>query len=460
MLNKVRKYIDEYNLLEEGDKVVLGVSGGADSVCLLYMLLKLKQEYNLSLFVVHINHLIRGNEAYDDQYYVEEICKLNGIECFVFEKDILKMSKDMKISTEEAGRIFRYECFENIRRLKNANKIAVAHNKNDKAETVLHNMIRGTGLKGITGINAKRDNIIRPILCLNRLEIESFLQLENIEFKIDSTNLENDYTRNKIRNNILKDMIEINKNVVNHIVGVSEFAKEVLDFVEIEVDKYYKEFVRETEKEVKVFTKDIRMLNVVLQKSILQRMIFFMSKSMKNITSTHINDLLKLIYKDENKQINLPYNLICKNVYGEIIISKNLVDYKEFNSIKIDKIGKYVINECESIIFSLENNTNFINFSKKVYTKSFDYDKIKDTVYLRTRQSGDYFINSSHKCTLKKFFIDNKIPKDKRDKILLLSDGNHIIWILGYRISDEYKITSDTKVILNVEYVNLNKTEK
>ena len=203
-------FIEENQLIKKGDRIVLGVSGGADSICLLHILSCIQKALEIRLFVVHINHGIRGEEAKRDEDFVRDFCKRLNVEFFAFHYDIKKMAREQKISEEEAGRKARYSTFDTVAKkiiqkegvdAQNV-KIAIAHNKDDNAETILHNLSRGSGISGLKGILAQNGNIIRPLLCFSRQEIEEYLSKNNIEYMTDSTNLENEYTRNILRNEV------------------------------------------------------------------------------------------------------------------------------------------------------------------------------------------------------------------------------------------------------------------
>lgn len=199
MIKKVLNFIKENNMLQNGDSVVLGVSGGADSICMLYVLKEISKFINLKLVVVHVHHHIRGKEADGDMEYVRKICDKEHIPYEIFHIDAKKEAIARGMSEEEAGRVCRYECFAKVQEKYNANKISVAHNLNDNSETILFNLFRGTGIKGISGIPMQRDNIVRPLLCVSRKEIEKYLEENHISYRTDKTNFETEYSRNKLR---------------------------------------------------------------------------------------------------------------------------------------------------------------------------------------------------------------------------------------------------------------------
>lgn len=233
LINKVIKTILKYNLINENDKIVVAVSGGPDSMCLLHILNTLKDKFKYSIYVAHVNHMIR-EEADEETKYVQQFCKNLEIPCFVKKVDVIKMANQEKIGTEEAGRKIRYEFFDEVLNQIGANKIAIAHNANDNAETVLMNIFRGTGTSGLKGIEPIRDNkYIRPIIECERNEIEKYCETNNLNPKIDKSNYENTYTRNKVRNIIIPEIKkECNPNLIHALNKLSMIAKEENDFIQ------------------------------------------------------------------------------------------------------------------------------------------------------------------------------------------------------------------------------------
>ena len=222
-MEKVLDYIRKNGMVQRGDRIIAGVSGGPDSVCLLFLLDKYKETLGISLEVVHMEHGIRGKESLEDAAFVENFCRKLAIPCHTYHRDIPKLAREWKCSGEEAGRRARYEAFEEVRGKNGGTKIAVAHNRNDQAETVLFHLVRGSGLSGLSGIRPVRGNIIRPLLCLTREEIEDLLRKENLPFRTDATNLETDYARNRIRLNILPLLREeLNPRTCEHLAETAE----------------------------------------------------------------------------------------------------------------------------------------------------------------------------------------------------------------------------------------------
>lgn len=233
MKNKVLNTIKKYNLIQENDKIVIGVSGGPDSMCLLHILNGLKEKLNFEIVVAHINHMIR-KEAEEETQYVKNFCDKLGIKCYIKRIDVIDKSNKEKIGTEEAGRKARYDFFEEVLNIVNANKIATAHNENDNAETVLMNIFRGAGTSGLKGIEPIRDNkYIRPIIECERSEIEEYCRVNKLQPKIDKTNFENVYTRNKIRNVLIPEIKkEFNPNIIESLNKLSILARQENNFIQ------------------------------------------------------------------------------------------------------------------------------------------------------------------------------------------------------------------------------------
>lgn len=461
MFTKVKKYVEQFKMLSDNDRVVIGVSGGADSMCLFSMLLLLKEEYNLTLYVVHVNHNIRGSEAKEDENFVVDYCREHEIHVHVVSENVKELAIKNGWSEEEAGRNVRYQAFYEECEKHNCNKIAIAHNKNDNAETVLFHLLRGSGVHGMTGIRPQRDKIIRPLLNSTRFEIEEYLRKNNIPFHVDATNFLEDYTRNKIRLTMLPYAErEINAKAMEHIVSMAEQLTEVADFIDMVTLKAYEEVVHENQDGYEIILKEFLKLDHAIQKSLIRKVIFLRIKQLKDIQEGHIMDIIALTNKQVGKHIHLPYGIIAKRTYNSIAFSNEVFDQNQEIPLWQDlpyqvKIpGTYALESFGySISFELLEYKKTMRIPKNGYTKWFDYDKIKTAVVIRTRQVGDYLQISKQggKKSLKSVFIDNKIPSDSRDKIPLICDENHILWILGGRTSEGYRIDEETKTVLVVK---------
>ncbi len=323
----VLKAIKQNNLIEDGDSIVVGVSGGPDSITLLDILIKLQKQIKFNIVVAHINHMIR-REAEDDEKYVEKYCKNKNIPFYAKQAKVEEIAKNQKIGTEEAGRNLRYEFFNEILEKTKSNKIATAHTKNDNVETVLMNIIRGSGTKGLKGIELIRDNkYIRPLLEITRTEIEEYCKKNNLEPRIDTSNMENIYTRNKIRNLLIPYIQkEFNPNIIETIDRLSCISKEENKYFENITKKTYKEIlVKETKNEIVLDLKKFNTLETVIKNRIVLYTINRLFGSSSGIEKIHLQDIIKLCNNNIGNKYLIPnkkVKILLKN--RKIFIMKNL----------------------------------------------------------------------------------------------------------------------------------------
>jgi len=296
MKNKVIDTIKKFNLIQPNDKIVLGVSGGPDSISMLNILNEIKKQYEFEIYVAHVNHMIR-EEANDDEKYVQTYCEKNNIQCYVKRIDVQQIANTKKIGTEEAGRNIRYEFFEEVMKSVGANKIAIAHNKNDKIETIIMNLLRGSGLSGLKGIEPIRDKkYIRPLIECERQEIEQYCEEKQLDPRIDKTNFENDYTRNKIRNIVIPYVQkEFNPNIVETMDRLSQVATDESDYINSQVQKIYqKMLIEKTDKQIVLNLKEFNEQDKVIKKRIILLVTKELMGSTQRIEKIHIEDIIKL----------------------------------------------------------------------------------------------------------------------------------------------------------------------
>lgn len=293
---KVKKTIQKYNLIQAKDKIVLGVSGGPDSLFMLQILNKLKEELKFDIVVAHINHMLR-EEAESEEEFVKAFCQKIDIEFYSKRIDVEKYANNNKIGLEEAGRKVRYEFFEEIKEKTNSNKIAIAHNKNDKVETIIMHLLRGSGISGLQGIEPiKEGKIIRPIIEIERGEIERYCEENQLEPCIDKSNFENKYTRNKIRNVVIPYIKqEFNPNIVETITRLSEIITDENQYLVKQTEKTYKEIlIEEQENQTKLKLKEFNKLDKVIKNRIILYTIAKLRGSSVGIEKIHIDDIIKL----------------------------------------------------------------------------------------------------------------------------------------------------------------------
>ena len=317
MREKILETIKKYNMIENGEKVVLAVSGGPDSICMLDILNDIKNDVtidiNFEIVVAHVNHMIR-KEAEEDEKYVKKYCEEKQIEFYSKSIDVQKMANNNKIGVEEAGRKARYDFFDEILEKANAQKIAIAHNKNDKVETVLMHILRGSGINGLKGIEAKRGKYIRPLIECERNEIEEYCSKKNLQPRIDKTNFENEYTRNKVRNLLIPYIQkEFNPNLIQTIDRLSNLVAEEENYMDKQVENVYKELlISEKEKEIQLNLKIFNIQEKVIKSRVILYTITRLFGNSKGLEKIHIEDIIKLCsnnignkYLTPNKNIKI-----------------------------------------------------------------------------------------------------------------------------------------------------------
>lgn len=292
---EVLKTIRKYNMIENGDRIVIGVSGGPDSICLLHILSELRKELEIEIFVAHINHMIR-EVADQETEYVKNFCEKIGVECFVKKENIIELSKKQKKGTEEVGRNVRYDFFEEVLKKTNSNKIATAHNSNDRAETVILNILRGSGISGLKGIEPIRNKkYIRPLIETNRKKIEKYCEENKLEPKYDETNNETVYHRNKVRNEIIPYIKkEFNQNIIETINRLSEVAQEENEYLEEITKKAYENLIIEKQENVILNLKKFNVLDLVIKRRIILYTINEVLHTKNGIAKTNIDDIIKM----------------------------------------------------------------------------------------------------------------------------------------------------------------------
>lgn len=437
------KNFTEFNkknkLIEESDIIVVGFSGGPDSVFLAEMFLKLKTIINFQFCLVHINHMLRGEDAEADELFSYEYAKRNNLQFFHKKINITELSKTTKRTFEEVGRDERYNFFKNVYTEIGANKIATAHNKDDQIETFLFKLIRGTSLQGLEGINANKSNIIRPISEFYKDDILNYLNKNRIQYKIDKTNFENDYTRNSIR----LDLIPFIEKRYN-----SKFKDKIFSLIEeirennLQNSLSLEDYISEDNK-IK--------LNVLLNLSsfnIKKLLSDFLNKNKISVSRAKIQEISNILTKQGMKKIDLNSDFKLIKDYETIYIENNAL--KEYN-------------EINEISFKVFENIKFNNFyiSSKIYDANTDkLDRFNivlnipvDTeLKLRYRYDGDKINLFSHKGTIakkiKEIFINEKIPKDKRDKIPILIYNDEIVWIFGLKKANITNLKKNAQQIL------------
>ena len=447
MRRRVEEFIRKQALFGRGSRVLAAVSGGADSVCLLYLLAQIREEWELELRALHVNHGIRGEEACRDEAFTRELCQRLSVPCKVCRADAVSYAREQGLSLEEGARKLRYEALEEEascweRQEGGPVKVAVAHHGDDNVETILHNLFRGSGLKGLGGIRPRRGRIIRPLLTVTRKEILSYIEENHLSYCEDSTNASEDYTRNKLRHQVMPLICsQINERAPEHILQAAQRLSQADEYLEGQALLWLKQYGAWEKDEGQVIRAgaDAGKLSreePIIQTYVIRQLIRGMTGSWKDITSIHVENARELLEKQAGKQADLPYGLMARRTYDYLWVEQK-GQMKSFQPPK-----------AEFKTFSYEKG---MEIPQNRYTKWFDYDKIKSGLSVRTRQAGDYFVlPGGGRKTIKSYFIDEKIPAMLRDGVFLLAEGSHVLWVIGRRISEAYKVTDRTKRILQV----------
>ncbi len=468
VLNTIKKN----ELISYGDGIVVGISGGYDSVCLLHILYTISEEYSLKLYPVHINHMLRGDEAVRDEDFVKSFCSSLNLVPVLKRIDIAKKAREEKLSLEEAGRNARYEEFEGVLKKTGASKIAVAHSRNDQVETLLMRIFRGTGPEGLKGIEYKRDNIIRPLLDTDRTAIENYVEEWGLEAITDSSNLHTDYFRNRIR---LKVIPEINKaaekDITENLLRLSKIIVADEDYLRYNSELYYQSAVLEKSTDyLALELKALAQSHEAICSRVLRTAYTDLSGSITGLEYVHIDKLLQLIYSGRTGAgLDLPLGYRAIRTYNSIIFQKQGQKEAEDFQYNLEVPGETKLLHNNGIInteiLNIQKAEEFIQLanSKKVFnTGVFDYEKILNRLsygedlhlVVRNRRNGDIFkpLKSNGTKKLKEYFIDNKISVDQRAAFPLISINKEIIWIIGNKTSDNYKVTDNTKSVLIINY--------
>jgi tRNA(Ile)-lysidine synthase len=453
--------IREYNMLEPGDRVVAGVSGGPDSIAMLHLLHRFKDLYKIQIIAAHLNHNFRPGFAERDAEFVKDFCSRIGIPCVIEFCDVPQLAVQLGLSSEQAGRRARYGFFNRVMEQKGYNKIAVAHNRDDQVETFLMRLIRGAGAEGLAGIRPVRGSIIRPLLEVPRSAIEGYCSRHRLNPVVDHTNLEPIYTRNRIRLELLPYLREkYNPSIDRSILDASRILMQENDCLSRTAEQVYKELVIKTRQNaVELDAGAMSRLHAALAGRIVRLAIKEIKGNTNNISYGHIDSVCRLVKTgDTGKELHLPGGLTARLSYRTLIMDGSKQSpariVKEYHLevpglVIIDETGAEI--EAGVIDKSMYRPPKAEDRGNVCY---LDIDKTGNYLTVTGRKSGDRFrplgMNGTRK--LKDFFIDLKVPRDKRDAVPIVRSPDGIVWVVGYRIDDSYKITPTTGKVLRLIY--------
>lgn len=494
LFSKITKTIQKYSLIQKNDRVVVAVSGGPDSVALLLLLNELKQEYNLQLYIAHLNHQFRGKEAEADAWFVQSLAKQLKIPYLSKSVNIPELAKKNKKSPEEMAREIRYAFLQDIAKKKQANIIALGHNADDQVETILMWMLRGSGIEGLTGMEIARKSevsstkyqvprrgvckcksevyIIRPLLETSRKEILEYLKEKKQKYRVDKTNLKSIYLRNRIRNQLIPQLEkEYNPNLKETLFRTATILRDELAYFDSAAGMIFG-CIRNRERTdcIAIKLSEFRQLDKAIHRHLVRKAILLVSGTLTGFGFDHIEAVLELakcggdqsaaaLAQTDGLMLHLPHQVTVRIEQDELCfylgrLDKDIAEVKESVAIPgttdIKSLGIEVKTELNKI--TAINKARLQQIDR--FTAMLDADKIQLPLTLQTWQPGDSFVplGMTGKKKLHDFYIDEKIPQTQRDKIpLLVADNGDIVWVVGKRIDDRVKVTSRTKRILRIQ---------
>ena len=464
LLYTVKETIQREKLINRNDKILVAFSGGPDSLCLLDVLLRLAPEYSLKIYAAHLNHRIRGYDAQKDAMFCYDFCEKNNVTFFLKVVDVPGLAKEQGKSLEDCARQERYKMFYDIKYRLGIDKIAVAHNLDDQAETMLMKLFRGSGMQGLSGMDYIRDGvIIRPLLDVYKRDISEYCEKNFLNPRVDRTNLQDEYTRNKLRLNLIPS-IEKNftPNIKQILSRTANNIRQDFEFID-DVAKSQYNMIRKSKQDGKVEL-DTNMLlreNPAIAKRAIRCAIEDLLGNLTDIQSVHINDIMQLIEKKSGSMLNLPQNLKVYVFSDTLIFSTDEIKPKEVTySYKIDTDGYTFVEEIGiGVKTAIMGKEECIGLPTSKYAKAFDYAKIKGDLILRSRQAGDKMRPIGLKGTkkIKDILIEKKVPPENKYKYPVLCDDNGILWLFDYRIGEDYKIDDTTETVIRIQFKSENK---
>ena len=460
-IGKVRATVEKYRMLQEGDRVIVGVSGGVDSVVLLHVLMALRDEYDLSLVVAHLDHGIRGEESRREGDFVRDLAQGMGLPFETALADVPALARKKRISVQEAAREARYGFYEEVRRRNNGQKVATGQTADDQAETILMRVIRGAGLRGLKGIPPFRgEGFIRPLIETSREEVEKYADKEGLSFITDSSNIKDIYLRNRVRHDLIPHLErEYNPSIRVGLTRMASILSREDDYLDRKAEEAMAGLIKGTADELSLDIPRLKAFHEAIGFRVLQKMLaIVLGGDLRRIKTVHLDGVFRLLtHRAPNKVLCLPQGIYAEKHYAELFIRRGrppavfpfeyIVDIPGVTI--LEGLGKKLVTRIERA----KRGTPMDRDSKVAY---LDDDKLVRPLTLRSFEEGDLFIPLGMKGRkkLKDFFIDSKVPKALRRHIPLLISGGSIVWVVGYRINECFKLREGSKRVLRAEYLD------
>jgi tRNA(Ile)-lysidine synthase len=456
-IGKIKRTIKKHCMLESGEKIVVGVSGGPDSMALLFVLHQMQENYNLQLQVAHLNHGFRGKEAARDARFVQDMAQGFGLPCEIKFFDVPSFKKRGTLSSQEAARVVRYQFLEGVMKSCNASKIALGHTADDQAETLMMWLLRGTGLKGLGGMPPVRGGIIiRPLIETTREEIETFLKEKRIPFVVDSSNQNADYLRNKLRHQLFPLLKEhYNPQLVKSLVQTASILRIDNEYLEYKTKAILDSIIISHDSTSAVIdSTGLLALPGAIQLRCLRSVLEKVKGNLKRISSTHLNDILKIVLNDKPyKVLQLPEGISVEKSYQQLKLTRHQNTPLPFHycitalpdCVRIEEIGR-------EMNFEIMEGNDYAGIANNACVACLDEGKVVMPLTIRNVKPGDRFQPLGMQCEkkIKDFFIDEKVPLTERKRIPLVLCNEVVVWVGGMRIDHRLRVTKNTQKILTI----------
>ncbi len=447
---RVSAVIRKHSMLGGGETVLVGLSGGPDSVCLLVLLCRLRDEFRLTVRAVYVNHNLRPGETDREIELCSRLCKDLDVPFAVKSIDVNSRVRESGQNKQEAARDLRYAAFEEAAFEARADRIALGHNADDQIETFFMRLLRGSGPGGLSGIPPKRGKIIRPLIETERTDIEEFLIAEKIQFAVDSSNLKADYLRNRLRQSLVPGMKELNPGLAGTILNTVSILQDEERFFDIMVTKTLMKMIsRKTDERIELFMAPMEVMDIVMLRRVLRRAIEE-TKGLRGIGFVHIEDIIRMIrYGKSGDRLYLPKGIRVIRDYSLLVVT----------AAAPSKIGEYelhppaelAIREAGVVIrASMEENAADLGDGKSRVV--LDAGTMRFPLNVRRRKDGDFFLplGLGRRKKLQDYFVDEKVPRDERDSVPVVLSGDDIVWVAGYRADDRFRVTEKTERFLKL----------
>ena len=460
---RVLGFIRQHHLVSGSEKLLVAVSGGPDSVCLLHILVRLQEELKLKLHLAHLNHQLRGAESEADADYVADLARQLGIPATIEKREVKDYQARERLSPEEAAREVRYGFLAEVTKSIGADRVAAGHTLDDHIETILMHLTRGTGTRGLRGLQPSTEwksktgslIIVRPLLEISHEETEDYCQQHKLMPRLDASNLSLSPLRNRIRQQLLPLLRSYNPRVTDALLRTGRIASDDIDFLDEQIDRLWDEIARQRGKTIVLDQEGFDPLPPALKRYLLRASLEKLLGSAKDVEMRHIEEMMSLVTKQAGKRLSLPQGLIFSVEYNQYRLTSDLASLSPFPvlgdevSLKIPGQTSLPGWRIEAKIIDRESVAE-----KGDFTACFDLAKTGDKLTVRPRRRGDRFqpLGLGQPKKLNEFMIDAKIPQAWRQRVPIVCSPEHIIWVVGWRIDERAKVTKDTKKVLQLEF--------